>query len=246
MNDRYDFFLQTRDLQMLAMLALFLLHSLRPPSSTQLKHSHTATTPAPPSSPYKLATPSSDYFSRSGISKSQHIYRDRDISPPGWPRLPSTPSPVVTPPTASTNPASVTGRGSWSSLFHTSLSRQPQKSPDRPTPDTSIYNHVRVNSNSPVGVTVPAPRRMRPHRMSDAGPGAVFPREAFPVPNAAATPLSTSWDNSKSDARDKDKASLLGSAKLSPAMVRVVRRLPGAQMATVSEKRIHVVRTPDE
>lgn len=114
-----------------------------------------------------------DYFSRRARQK-------RNLSP-GWPSLPSpSPSPIITPPTAST---AASGRGSWSSLFNTTL-------PGRQHRDVHERLPLPQGSNSPTGVPVPV--RGRAHRLSDAAVTA--PRIPFPgVVRVGASAISTSW-----------------------------------------------------
>jgi hypothetical protein len=165
---RYNALLEIRDLQTLALVSILLLH-LRPPTPGKQDRR--------PSPPQLKAVRSMDYFSRQRTTSQQNVHRDLS---PGWPRLPSsTPSPTATPPTASTT---ISGRGSWSSLFNANSVRQRHDShPEKAT--------VHQPSNSPTGIPVPA--KPRAHRMSDAGPGA--PRLPFPATMKANVPTSNSW-----------------------------------------------------
>jgi hypothetical protein len=165
---RYDSFLEARDLQMLATISLFYLQLTCPslPSVANL---------ASPRTVVDKTFQAADYFSRRT--------RPRELSP-GWPRLPnSTPSPVVTPPTAST---AVSGRGSWSSLFNASISGRQHR-------DVHERSPLPHGSNSPIGIPVPA--RGRPHRLSDAAVG--MPRVPFPALKSAAQTVSSSWGQAR-------------------------------------------------
>ncbi|KAI0029908.1 hypothetical protein K488DRAFT_55342 [Vararia minispora EC-137] len=108
----YDELSLAKDVQMLAIFACLLLkvyHPSLPPRGTVVR---VVSSPSPTIPPISR-TPSGDYFT--------HRRRSSRVAPlsPGWPR--ATSSPVAN---MSTSVGSVSSRGSWSSLFHTSNMRQ--------------------------------------------------------------------------------------------------------------------------
>jgi WD repeat-containing protein 59 len=130
----------------------------------------------PTPAPSKTPTTAADYFSRRAT-------RPRELSP-GWPRLPSvTPSPVLTPPMAST---AISNRGSWSSLFNAGL-------PGRHRDGHGERHTAQQGLDSPTGI--PVPGRGRPHRMSDAG--VVPPKIPFPGVKGGINSVSNSWGHTR-------------------------------------------------
>jgi hypothetical protein len=146
---------------MLAVLALALLR-LRQLPPRELHPSHSMhiltmllaleTFTSPPKPPVSV-----DYFSRRE--------RSRGLSP-GWPPLSPTPASPTSP------PSGTPGRGSWSSLFHSTLHARHAREVSAPVNQTHTAAPVEgrrhgSSPSSPGGPGIPVPGRSRAHRVSD-------------------------------------------------------------------------------
>ncbi|KAH7909417.1 hypothetical protein BJ138DRAFT_232760 [Hygrophoropsis aurantiaca] len=212
----YREFCATKDVQMLAMIAIVLLKgSFTPPE----KDNHTPEAKEPPSAGSKTG---GDYFSLARRKDS----RAGALSP-GWPRLPSASPTTPAYAAGASLSSSNSSRGSWSSLFNTGSVRQFM---------SGVQESISTPSDGPGAIVLPMPTPV-----IERIPGPDSPRrKGFGREGSAASAVSKSWSDTPVIALPKHPGSG-GVSSVAPSRRPTFSQVISPKQAVIQEKKKAIV-----